>query len=485
MNRSVLWHVLCKNGIKGRMLRALKAMYRSVRTCVRVNGKLSDSFACPSGLKQGENSSTILFSFFINELGKEIIRQGIHGVQMQPNEQELFLLLFADDLVLISGTPKGLQNQLNILERESNKLNLVVNIDKTNIVVFRRGGRTRKCENWTFNGSSIRITNKYKYLGYVFTSKLSMNVALKEAAIKAKSKIVSILRVMSRIGCANVTIFTKLYEAQVQSGLCYASEIWGLEKADVIERIQLFAFKRCLRVNLRTPNIAIYGDTGRTPLYITTCVRAVKYWLRLLLMDEDRLPKKAYAMSLGMADNNVSCWALRIRSILCTYGFGEIWYNQGVGDKTQFLKLFRRRLDDCYKQNWASYVTNSNRLHKFALFKNQHYAETYIDDIPVPARTEYIRFRMGVSDINCHSKRYSSNVNDSMLCPLCGQIENEEHFLFECTRYDSFRPTFLKCERSMYNIKFLHVMKYTKRKCCALAWYIFKALKLRRELTAS
>ena len=116
---------------------------------------------------------------------------------------------------------------------------------------------------------------------------------------------------------------------------------------------------------------------------------------------------------------------------------------------------------DCYKQDWSPYVTNSNRLHKFVLFKTQHCPETYLQDVPVPAKTEYTRFRMGVSDINCHSKRHMTNDDISMLCPLCGLFESEEHFLFECPKYEHFRPHFLKCDKAMYSTKFAHVMMYT------------------------
>ena len=53
---------------------------------------------------------------------------------------EVFLLLFADDIFLISDTVMGLQNQLDVLSPACKDLFLGINIDKTKLMVFRKGG---------------------------------------------------------------------------------------------------------------------------------------------------------------------------------------------------------------------------------------------------------------------------------------------------------------------------------------------------------
>ena len=46
---------------------------------------------------------------------------------------ELFILLFADDIVLLSDTIVGLQNQLDVLARSCARLDLRVYLDKTKL----------------------------------------------------------------------------------------------------------------------------------------------------------------------------------------------------------------------------------------------------------------------------------------------------------------------------------------------------------------
>ena len=53
-----------------------------------------------------------LFSLFINELALDIIRGGKHGAILTSTLVKIFILLFADDIILLSETAFGLQNQL-------------------------------------------------------------------------------------------------------------------------------------------------------------------------------------------------------------------------------------------------------------------------------------------------------------------------------------------------------------------------------------
>ena len=115
VNRNFLWPILSRNGVNGKLLRCIQSMYNIVRSRVRQGDKLTDYINCTAGVKQGDVCSPVLFSIFINELAVEVIRNGRHGATFLPDAFELFLLLLADDIVLLSETIIGLQTQLNSL----------------------------------------------------------------------------------------------------------------------------------------------------------------------------------------------------------------------------------------------------------------------------------------------------------------------------------------------------------------------------------
>ena len=113
-------------------------------------------------MKQGDVCSPILFSLFINELALDIIKGGKHGTILTSALVEIFILLFADDIIILSETAVGLQNQLNILYRSSEKLQLKVNFDKSIIIVFRKGGYLAAHEKWFCGKNRIEVVNAYK-----------------------------------------------------------------------------------------------------------------------------------------------------------------------------------------------------------------------------------------------------------------------------------------------------------------------------------
>ena len=107
-------------------------MYSSVQACVRWGASLSEFFECSLGVKQGCLFSPLIFSLLISEVADFVRENGKHGIQLIPVFEQIFLLLFADDVVLVSSALGGLQNQINNLEKASESLGLSVNLDKSN-----------------------------------------------------------------------------------------------------------------------------------------------------------------------------------------------------------------------------------------------------------------------------------------------------------------------------------------------------------------
>ena len=136
--------------IKGKFFGALRAMYNSLLSCIRANCKYSEFFECPVGVRQGCVLSPTLFSLFINQPANHVTAKARHGIQLVPGVMELFILLFADDVALLSTTATGLQNQIVYLITCCQEMKMEVNKDKAKIMVSRKGGFLAKHEK---NGS--------------------------------------------------------------------------------------------------------------------------------------------------------------------------------------------------------------------------------------------------------------------------------------------------------------------------------------------
>ena len=341
-SRYYLWKVLSENCTGGKMLTMLQAIYSSVASCVRHSDGCTAYFECSIGLKQGCNLSPQIFSYLINEIGKELVKCGKYGVQIMPDPKELFILLFADDVVLLSDTVHGLQNQLGVLERKSGEVGLTVNMDKSKIIVFRLGGHLASHERWCHGDKKLEVVNEYRYLGIIFSTKLCTNATMRDLASRAKAAVMQIIRSLRKLNTMSFDIYIKLFDSQVQPILLYASEVWVLESCNV-ESVHLFGTRLFLDVSKQTPSALIDGETGRFPSSVTATLRAVKYWLRVLHVPCSRYPPRVLEMMRSKGDIQ-NKWCVTLKSVLSKYGFEHVWATQEVVKVNSFLITLRQKL---------------------------------------------------------------------------------------------------------------------------------------------
>ena len=82
---------------------------------------MSENFLCSKGTRQGCNLSPTLFKVYINELVDVLKTADCHPVKV--GSQSLGCLLYADDVVILSESPEGLQTAFNKLHQLCKKIN--------------------------------------------------------------------------------------------------------------------------------------------------------------------------------------------------------------------------------------------------------------------------------------------------------------------------------------------------------------------------
>ena len=147
INRTALWSKLLENGVNGKFLNIIRNLYMKAKSCVNVNHTLSDYFVSNVGLRQGENLSPLLFALYLNDLKIYLQSKypGLPHLNNLSNENlskdickfaHFFLLMYADDTVILAESEYELQNAINHLSNYCYKWNLEVNVEKTKIMIF-------------------------------------------------------------------------------------------------------------------------------------------------------------------------------------------------------------------------------------------------------------------------------------------------------------------------------------------------------------
>ena len=132
-------------------------MYQCIRSKVLLNHEMSESFPYRLGVRQGECLSPCLFAMYVNDLESHLYSAD-GGVTI--SDFKLMLLLYADDLVIFAETPEALQLQIDKLYNYCQKWKLLINTEKSKIVVFRKGTRIPQ-ERWFYGETLIPVCSRF------------------------------------------------------------------------------------------------------------------------------------------------------------------------------------------------------------------------------------------------------------------------------------------------------------------------------------
>ena len=443
IQRCKLWELLIQKGLKGNMLNMLQSMHSNVLAAVRT-GKYSitDYFHCMNGVKQGCILSTLLFSLYVSKLESILKVSGLPGIQILPNDVDVFLLMYIDDICIFSDNVLDLQKKINLLETYCNEWGLRVNTTKTKIIVFRNGGTLKKSEKWVYKGEQLESVTYYSYLGLLISSRLCWTKCIETLSCKAQ-QILSKVRVM----CNKYEYFTneilfKIFDTKIKPIILYGSEIWGVKRYTDVENVHIKFCKIVLNVGKTTWNFAAIAECNRYPKNVDYHYRAVKYWCKLITSDKDRYTSKCYSLMYQHDASGRHNWASDMRILLCSLGFGYTWYQQSVGDVKYFLYIFKERLKDISRQEWYS--------------RAQHCCPEYLDYNPSPFASPHIKLivcykkRRIFSLLRTQSLPIKNNllrlgICNNNLCEKCSgvYVENEFHILFRCSAYTELRLDYI------------------------------------------
>ena len=153
-----------RTSISSAQYKSLELKLSKLKSCVKQNGL--DFFNCSTGLMQGESLSPLLYSLYVNDIELELINNGCIPYELRIIN--LYLLMYADDMVLFSESIAELQKMIDTVNICSNRHDLFVNLSKTKIVVFRKRGGIKAEDKWFLNSNKFETCDNFMFLGILF-----------------------------------------------------------------------------------------------------------------------------------------------------------------------------------------------------------------------------------------------------------------------------------------------------------------------------
>ena len=423
-------------------------MYDQTSQALKINNGLTKPFRTHRGVRQGCILSPKLFNLFVNDLPK-IFNKRCDPVTLGLN-QSLNCLMYADDLILISETATGLQICLDKLRDYTEKWDLKLNLKKTKIMVFNKGGRKNTIP-FFFGGNVVEQTTSYKYLGTIITD--TGNFKLNRSNLKRKGLRASYI-ILKNIGWfSKPQTAIRLYEKLIEPILLYNCEIseaympktWDFKKFKTnmwdmgkeINQVTIGFIRQLLGVNKKSTNLAVLAETGKYPICIKIFERIMKYWTRIST-STNILLRESFTANILESRNGKQNW-LKIIYFLTKISDLKDKPNMNQLHNKKIIKSFKTIIQNKFEDWWLKQATptGKNKLDFYYTFKRSYKYETYLDLLPRHLRIPTTRFRISNHCLPIEVLRYTKKrkkERTERTCDICNlrEMGDEQHYLLRC-----------------------------------------------------
>ena len=181
VNHFCLLSKLMSKFVPVNIIMLLSEWFKSSTSIVCWHGVLSSPYCIYAGVRQGGVLSPFLFACYVDDIILNIINKGL-GCHI--GLQCMAILMYADDLVLISGSVSQLQIMINACTAELEKLDLTVNASKSVCVRIGKGYNCETCSIMSVNNGLLSWSDKLVYLGVTIVSGPTFSVDLKPMRAK-------------------------------------------------------------------------------------------------------------------------------------------------------------------------------------------------------------------------------------------------------------------------------------------------------------
>jgi hypothetical protein len=224
-------------------VRLLAYWYSHQQLSVRWQNYTSVYFNIAKGVRQGGVLSPFLFRLYIRPLIDRVTKLNV-GCNIAGTT--INLLAYADDMVLLAPSWRGLQILLNIVEAAADDIKMTFNTKKTVCMIFNPCNRRETiCDTFptfTLAGSQLMFVDQFKYLGHVIDNKLvdDSDISRELKCLFTRTNMLS-----RRFNRCNIHVKVKLFQSFC---IClYDAALWCNYSIGAYRKLAS-AYNRCMKI---------------------------------------------------------------------------------------------------------------------------------------------------------------------------------------------------------------------------------------------
>lgn len=324
------------------------------------NGEFSSIFKTLVGVRQGGAASPKLFSIYINRLINKLVNsnQGLIFGKIKFDT-----LVYADDILIMNTTKRGLQTQLEILEKFGYEFDIKYNPTKTNKEI-KRDSTSNIQDIWQQElklcGENIEEVEQMRYLGFELDNSDKNNKHLAKLKQKAYSSL-SKLNILG-INTDYLSPFMKgqLFKVYIRPMLYYGTEnmYFNKSKMNIIKRIDGNILKKMMMVPTRCRSSSLLLALNITPVQDHIIQSKFDFYLRLLKNPFTKLVLEETGVTTLAQDLNTE-----INEIVDSFDYELVKYQPDLPKKIEAIKYIIKVNSEADKFNNEEYNEVKRILH--------------------------------------------------------------------------------------------------------------------------
>ena len=445
-----LYHKLRNMNISSKFINTVKSMYSQLIARVKINPTLlTDKFEIEVGTRQGCNLSPTLFNIFINDIPDTLYNDGENkGVTL--NHTNLNCLMYADDLVILSHSAKEMKRKLHILEEYCNKWRLIINTNKSKLLIINN---TKTTPDFEIYGNKLEIVDSYKYLGITVHKSGSLKPAAEELHRKASRAYYSLRQNFNFNNNTKPEVILKLFDSLIKPILLYCSEIWSVYSWSKNSSCNIMKFitgikqsfeslhdkmsRHALGVHRQATAILTKAELGRYPLSFNIIKNINSYAKHINDSKSSSLLYETKLHLLGEESGGHSNFLTRTKCLFDCLGLHDP-FSAHISPQgpLKITKQFTKIYHDFFFQLIRSKVSDrksGGRFETYEKIKKNYYFEPYLR-IKDQRRRNITNIRISTHNLPIEKLRKYNVPRENRLCLLCnsGELGTEEHTLLSC-----------------------------------------------------
>ena len=418
---------------------------------------------------------------YIDDLIRELKDCG-QGVTIGHNGQRITVLVYADDLILLSETESGLNMLLRKLNDWCSKWRVLINTSKTKVMHFRKKSVKQTNSKFMIGTEELEIVKNYRYLGNIIDEHCNSGTtaeALSSAGSRALGHILNKTRTHLDLG---FNTFSRLYSSIVNAIMDYGSGAWSCgQEFRRIDTVQNRAGHFYCGLPHTCPIVGMMGELGWTPGMVRRDIETVRLYNQIMRMSENRLPKILFEYDVAQMSSDSGIWLKNVINILSSLDMREYWEER----RPVAIKIVKEKLMCMYVESWKAEVNTKTKLDNYKIIKQSWGAAPQLRaNLSKEKRSLVTKIRLGCLPLEVETGRYFNIERNLRICKLCNdECETELHFLFKCSKLSTLRENlYLKVPELLSKSCNISKLEYLSQLPHTFSNYLQKLWKTRNEL---